>query len=195
MHIRRAARQTSMISCRSQISSKYYYYYYYYTKSWITLKKPKKHSISRRLYFRFKKKKKCWLNVMAEPTFSNTRTRIKCICPAVPCCRQGSAPFMACRRCWWHGAHLHCQLCSPRCSAACSTPTGCPGRGAQTSGSVGSAERCLRWGWRQLDEATWLCEPPPKSSRAIKDNVRAAYMHRFVFCLQGEKGSLTTVLW
>lgn len=192
-----------MISCRFQISNKYYYYYYYYTKSWIILKKPKKHSISCRLYFRFKVKKMCSLNVVATPTFNNTQSRIKRICPAALCCCWGSAPFATCRRpgrrCWWHGAHLHCQLCSPRrrrCgSAARSTPTGCPGRGAQTSGSVGSAKHCLRCGWRQLDEATWLCEPPPKPSTAIKDNVRAAYTHRFVFCLQGEKGSLTMVLW
>lgn len=48
-------RQTSMILCRSQISNKYYYYYYYYyIKSWITLKKPKRHSLSPRLHLRFK---------------------------------------------------------------------------------------------------------------------------------------------
>lgn len=61
-------------------------------------------------------------------------------------------------------------------------------------GALAPLSSASAWGWRQLDEATWLCELPPNSSAAIKDNVSAAYMHLFVFSLKGEKVSLTTVV-
>ena len=62
-------------------------------------------------------------------------------------------------------------------------------------GALALLSSASAWGWRQLDEATWLCKLPPNSSAAIKDNVSAAYVHLFGFSLKGEKVSLTTVLW